>query len=599
MKSSLAALRLVVVILSVTRSFAAPPDSSFSYQGRLNDGSGPATGTYDLRFQLFDADAFGNSVAGPITNFSVAISSGIFAATLDFGSTVFPGDPRWLEIGVRTNGLEAFVTLNPRQRIMAVPYALRAATVSNLDGVNSLGTIDNQALEFKVNNSRALRIEPTESSPNLIGGWEGNSVSAGSSGAVIGGGGTATQLDTPFANAGPVGGTSNTIENANFGTIAGGVGNRLGFLLIGAYADYSVIGGGFGNYASSSGGTVGGGGGNSVDNADYGTIAGGAENSVGFRGAGTFAPYSAIGGGTQNLIRGSLGGTIAGGTGNHILGSVPLLSTSATISGGAANQISGSQGATIAGGEGNLISELCGWAAIGGGQGNRNDGTLGTIAGGGGNRIFSFCDDGLPNRYSSIGGGLNNSIAILSDHSTISGGANNYIDGTSATIGGGAGNSVTASYATIPGGVGAAAGNPGQMAYAGGQFAVAGDAQTSVFVCRGTTTNETLTELFLDGVSQRIQIQNNATWGFSVIVTGRAANGDSASYEIRGTIKNNNGTTSLVRGTRFDRLGNDDPSWLALVAANNASDSLTVRVRGAANTSIRWVATIRTTEVIF
>ncbi len=54
---------------------------------------------------------------------------------------------------------------------------------------NFLGTTDNQALELRVNNARALRLEPNATSPNLIGGYSGNSVTSGAYGATIGGGG--------------------------------------------------------------------------------------------------------------------------------------------------------------------------------------------------------------------------------------------------------------------------------------------------------------------------------------------------------------------------------------------------------------------------
>ena len=39
-------------------------------------------------------------VAGP----GVPVTNGLFTVTLDFGTSVFTGPARWLEIGVRTNG---------------------------------------------------------------------------------------------------------------------------------------------------------------------------------------------------------------------------------------------------------------------------------------------------------------------------------------------------------------------------------------------------------------------------------------------------------------------------------------------------------------
>jgi hypothetical protein len=56
-------------------------------------------------------------------------------------------------------------------------------------GTNFLGTTDSQALELKVSNTRAPRIEPTGDTPNIIGGFSGNQAS-GAVGATIAGGGT-------------------------------------------------------------------------------------------------------------------------------------------------------------------------------------------------------------------------------------------------------------------------------------------------------------------------------------------------------------------------------------------------------------------------
>ena len=46
-------------------------------------------------------------------------------------------------------------------------------------GTNYLGTSDYKALELKVNEPRALRIEPNTTIPNLIGGYSGNAVTTG------------------------------------------------------------------------------------------------------------------------------------------------------------------------------------------------------------------------------------------------------------------------------------------------------------------------------------------------------------------------------------------------------------------------------------
>ncbi|MCB0573983.1 MAG: hypothetical protein KDC61_05390, partial [Saprospiraceae bacterium] len=67
-----------------------------------------------------------------------------------------------------------------------------------VNGTNFIGTTDNVALDFRVNNARGLRLEYAEEvdplfgttvAPNLIGGFSGNTVAAGVIGATISGGG--------------------------------------------------------------------------------------------------------------------------------------------------------------------------------------------------------------------------------------------------------------------------------------------------------------------------------------------------------------------------------------------------------------------------
>src|SRR4051812_30110006 len=58
-----------------------------------------------------------------------------------------------------------------------------------------LGTTNNFALDFRVNNLRAFRLEPNATSPNIIGGYSGNGVTAGVYAATIGGGGSSGLLN--------------------------------------------------------------------------------------------------------------------------------------------------------------------------------------------------------------------------------------------------------------------------------------------------------------------------------------------------------------------------------------------------------------------
>jgi len=114
--------------------------TAFTYQGRLNDASSPANGSYDLTFTLYYFNGPGSElVAGPVTNTATAVSNGLFTATLDFGS--FNGPNYWLQIGVRTNGNGAFTPLNPRQPITPAPYALYATTAGTLNGTVPLSQL--------------------------------------------------------------------------------------------------------------------------------------------------------------------------------------------------------------------------------------------------------------------------------------------------------------------------------------------------------------------------------------------------------------------------------------------------------------------------
>ena len=98
---------LALSTLDARLSTALAQGTAFTYQGRLNDGANPASGSYDLTFTLFSVSSGAGQVGTTLTNSAVGVSNGLFTVTLDFGSQ-FPGATRWLEIGVRTNGGGAF-----------------------------------------------------------------------------------------------------------------------------------------------------------------------------------------------------------------------------------------------------------------------------------------------------------------------------------------------------------------------------------------------------------------------------------------------------------------------------------------------------------
>jgi hypothetical protein len=265
---------------------------------------------------------------------------------------------------------------------------------TTVPGTNFLGTTDNQALELRVNGQRALRLEPSATSPNLIGGFAGNTVDAGVYGATIGGGGYTDAGACPPGYPQPC---QNRVTN-NLGTVGGGTGNIAG--------QYATVGGGEGNRASGVWATVGGGYGNNASS-ERTTIGGGYDNDA----AGERAT---IGGGQLNTAAGdraTIGGgydndasgdraTIGGGEDNRAAGELSTVgggwndravAAYATVGGGYGNLASG-DGATVAGGYGNVASGL--YATVGGGYGNNPAGGLyATMPGGYYNKAegnFSF-----------------------------------------------------------------------------------------------------------------------------------------------------------------------------------------------------------------
>src|ERR1017187_2247807 len=140
MKNKILNLLIVLALLSTLNSqlsTASAQGTAFTYQGRLINGGNPANGSYDLRFAGYDStNSPGTLITGPLTNAPTAASNGQFTVTLDFGTNVFTGADRWLEIAARTNGAAgSYTTLTPRQHITPVPYAIEAVTAGGVSGV--------------------------------------------------------------------------------------------------------------------------------------------------------------------------------------------------------------------------------------------------------------------------------------------------------------------------------------------------------------------------------------------------------------------------------------------------------------------------------
>src|SRR5688572_21706947 len=82
--------RLLALVVTLGPLLLAPPlfaqGTAFTYNGRLNSGTAPANGLFDLRFWIYDSTNLpGTVVAGPFTNNATDVTNGLFTVTLDFG----------------------------------------------------------------------------------------------------------------------------------------------------------------------------------------------------------------------------------------------------------------------------------------------------------------------------------------------------------------------------------------------------------------------------------------------------------------------------------------------------------------------------------
>jgi len=313
--------------------------TAFTYQGYLEKPAGsPVTNFCDFRFGLWNAPAVGDPKGiSPQTNNGVSVSGGVFTTSIDFGAAGIHGTARWLEIEVRCPTLVGgFQLLNPRVELKPAPHALA------LPG---------------------LYTQQNPTSPNLIGGYSGNSVTAGAYSASIGGGGEFLSENKVTDTGGTIaGGSANqagdgagTTTTADFATVCGGVYNK-------ATGKISFVAGGQDNTASGPSSTVGGGQDNQAK-AWNATIAGGGVNALGFPGNRVYDDHGFVGGGVDNQAGFDDGDT--------------TISTYATVAGGEHNRAAG-EWSTVGGG---FENKAFANATVPGGYQNEANGSFSFAAG--------------------------------------------------------------------------------------------------------------------------------------------------------------------------------------------------------------------------
>jgi hypothetical protein len=140
----------------------------------------------------------------------------------------------------------------------------------------------------------------------------------------------------------------------------------------------------------------------------------------------------------------------------------------------------------------------------------------------------------------------------------------------------------------------------GQMVTSGGRFASTGDAQSSTYHLRHTTTDATATTLFLEGSSARLTIPAQSTWSFIArIAAYNSTDNEGAAWVVRGAIRRNNaGGTALLGTLQTDSFADTNMATAAIaVTADDTNEALQINVTGIASKTIRWHAVVETSEV--
>ena len=264
-------------------------------------------------------------------------------------------------------------------------------------------------------------------------------------------------------------------------------------------------------------------------------------------------------------------------------------SSRSVIAGGSANTISGSYNFIACGFFNNITTTGFGKSAIICGDSNSVSGNYSFIGGGSSNNVSGD--------YATVLCGQNNDA--LSSYSAVLSGQNNTAETSSyAVVLGGRDNTASGSYSTASGNR-AKSSLYGQHAKASGRFSTNGDAQKSSLVLRRKTTDATATNLFLDGSTGEITIEDKDTKFFTIKVAARREDtaDESAMFELKGGVDRygDTSTIALVGNVSKEVISRDNASWDVDVTAD--ATGLHITVTGEAGKTIRWVSAVDLVEV--
>lgn len=118
----------------------------------------------------------------------------------------------------------------------------------------------------------------------------------------------------------------------------------------------------------------------------------------------------------------------------------------------------------------------------------------------------------------------------------------------------------------------------------------------------GSTTDDTVTEIFVDGVNLlRTLIPADTQLAFELLITGKQTGGtagtvgDSATFKVEGELKNIGGTVTINNNTTTT-ISQYVPTenWEVQVRANDTEDAIRINVVGETDKNISWKGELRT-----
>jgi hypothetical protein len=212
--------------------------------------------------------------------------------------------------------------------------------------------------------------------------------------------------------------------------------------------------------------------------------------------------------------------------------------------------------------------------------------------------------------YSSVVGGQSNTAS--GGNAAVVGGTSHSATAPGSIVFGGSTNTASGTFSSLIGGRnGTTRGIVGNLVSPSSNSPIAflaGASQTATLILGRETTNATATVLASDqnspSTTNQLILPNNSAYYFrGEVIAGVTGAGDTKGWYVEGVIKRGGSaaSTALVGTPSATSLYADTgaATWSIAVTADTTNGGLAITVTGAAATTIRWVAQIRTTEMTF